>query len=78
MNYTKKKPKGTIFLPNGSKIWENPIIPQKLKQKYVDLELDKVTLCIANVPSNAQENEMREYFQTILITLKPALGNGFI
>lgn len=43
-------------------MWANTAIPQHLKQKYVDLELDKVTLCIANVPANAQENEMREYF----------------
>ncbi len=57
-----------------SKVWESKNIPEFLKEKYATIESSSMTLIIANIPINVTLEEMREYFNTLLISLKQNLG----
>ena len=57
-----------------SKVWESKNIPEFLKEKYATIESSPMTLIIANIPINVTLEEMREYFNTLLISLKQNLG----
>jgi len=61
-----------------SKVWESKNIPEFLKEKYASIESSSLTLIIANIPINVTLEEMREYFNTLLISLKQNFGNFFI
>ena len=57
-----------------SKVWESKNIPEHLKEKFASIESSPLTLIIANIPINVTLEEMREYFNTLLISLKPNFG----
>ena len=61
-----------------SKIWESQNIPEFLKEKYATIESSSLTLIIANIPINVTLEELREYFNTLLISLKQNLGNFYL
>lgn len=60
---TKKKIK-------ESKVWDSTNIPEFLKEKYAALESNPLVVIIANIPINVTIEELREYFNTLLVSLK--------
>jgi hypothetical protein len=53
-----------------SKVWESKTIPEYLKEKFASLESNPNVIIVANIPINVTIEELREYFNTLLISLK--------
>lgn len=58
-----------------SKVWDSKNIPEMLKEKFAAIESSPLTLIIANIPINVTLEELREYFNTLLVSLKQNFGS---
>lgn len=56
-----------------SAIWSDSNIPEELKKKFVKIEQDSLCLIVANIPMSISTLELKEYFSTLVSTLKPSL-----
>ena len=61
-------------MQEDSSVWKNPRIPTHLKKKYVDIEVNPLMLIVGNTPPTTHKEELKEYFQTLLVSLRPHLG----
>lgn len=52
-------------------MWSNPRIPTHLKKKYVDIEVNPMMLIVGNIPPVCSKEELKDYFQTLLVSLRP-------
>ena len=59
-----------------SKVWESKNIPEHLKEKCANLEFNTNVLIVANIPINVTIEELREYFNTLLVSLKQNPNGG--
>lgn len=60
-----------------SKVWESKNIPEHLKEKCAILESNPNVIIVANIPINVTIEELREYFNTLLVSLKQNANGGF-
>jgi len=54
-----------------SKCLINKNIPAHLRRTFAEIETNPLKVLITNIPTNVTVEEMRAYFSTFILTLKP-------
>lgn len=57
-----------------SKVYEDPHLPQEIKDKYAYLEANPFIMIVSNIPFNIQQSELRgmeQYFNTLITGINP-------